>query len=61
MVSAISSGSICRRVQMILGVMSTYASIAQLLRRRLEESRTERVMDLCSGAGGAYTKERFRG
>jgi hypothetical protein len=39
---------------MILEVMSTYAPIADLLRIRLEESRTERVVDLCSGAGGPW-------
>jgi hypothetical protein len=39
-------------LQMILEVMSTYAPIAQLLRRRMEECGTERVVDLCSGAGG---------
>jgi hypothetical protein len=41
-------------LQMILEVMSTYAPIAQLLRKRLEECRTERVVDLCSGAGGPW-------
>jgi hypothetical protein len=41
-------------LQMILEVMNTYAPIAQLLRKRLEESRTERVVDLCSGAGGPW-------
>jgi hypothetical protein len=41
-------------LQMILEVMSTYAPIAELLRIRLEESRTERVVDLCSGAGGPW-------
>jgi hypothetical protein len=41
-------------LQMILEVMSTYAPIAQLLRKRLEDSGTERVLDLCSGAGGPW-------
>jgi hypothetical protein len=41
-------------LQMILEVMSTYAPIAQLLWQRLEDSRTERVVDLCSGAGGPW-------
>ena len=36
-------------LQMILEVTSTYAPIAQLLWKRLEDSRTERVVDLCSG------------
>lgn len=41
-------------LQMILEVTSTYAPIAQLLWKRLEDSRTERVVDLCSGAGGPW-------
>ena len=41
-------------LQMILEVMSTYAPIAQLLWQRLEDSRSERVVDLCSGAGGPW-------
>ena len=41
-------------LQMILEVMSTYAPIAQLLQRSLEECRSERVVDLCSGAGGPW-------
>lgn len=41
-------------LQMILEVMSTYAPIAQLLGKRLEECGTERVVDLCSGAGGPW-------
>jgi hypothetical protein len=32
--------------------MDTYEPIAQLLRGRLQECGTERVLDLCSGAGG---------
>jgi hypothetical protein len=41
-------------LQMILEVMSTYTPIAQLLRKRLEECGSERVLDLCSGAGGPW-------
>ena len=41
-------------LQMILEAMNTYAPIAQLLWKRLEDSRTERVVDLCSGAGGPW-------
>jgi|SRR5579864_1943447 len=41
-------------LQMILEVMDTYEPIAQLLRVRLEECGTERVLDLCSGAGGPW-------
>lgn len=41
-------------LQMILEVMDTYEPIALLLRLRLEECGTERVLDLCSGAGGPW-------
>ncbi len=41
-------------LQMILDVMKTYEPIAQLLRKRLEESGCDRVVDLCSGAGGPW-------
>jgi hypothetical protein len=41
-------------LQMILDVMNTYEPIAQLLRKRLEESGSVRVVDLCSGAGGPW-------
>jgi hypothetical protein len=41
-------------LQMILEVMDTYEPIAQLLRKRLEECGSERVLDLCSGAGGPW-------
>jgi hypothetical protein len=41
-------------LQMILEVMNTYQPIAQLLRKRLEECGSERVVDLCSGAGGPW-------
>jgi hypothetical protein len=41
-------------LQMILEVMNTYQPIAQLLRKRLEECGTQRVVDLCSGAGGPW-------
>jgi hypothetical protein len=41
-------------LQMILEVMGTYAPISQLLQKRLEDSRNERVLDLCSGAGGPW-------
>jgi hypothetical protein len=41
-------------LQMILEVMGTYAPIAQLLRKRLDDSRVDRVVDLCSGAGGPW-------
>ena len=41
-------------LQMILEVMGTYAPIAQLLRNRLDDSRIDRVVDLCSGAGGPW-------
>src|ERR1700723_4162629 len=39
---------------MILEVTNTYQPIAQLLGKRLEECGTERVVDLCSGAGGPW-------
>ena len=41
-------------LQMILEVTNTYEPIAQLLRKRLEECGSERVVDLCSGAGGPW-------
>jgi hypothetical protein len=41
-------------LQMILEVTHTYQPIASLLRKRLEESGSERVVDLCSGAGGPW-------
>lgn len=41
-------------LQMILEVTNTYKPIAQLLQKRLEECGTERVVDLCSGAGGPW-------
>jgi hypothetical protein len=41
-------------LQMILEVMNTYQPIAQLLRMRMEECGSERVVDLCSGAGGPW-------
>jgi hypothetical protein len=41
-------------LQMILEVTNTYQPIAQLLRKRLEECGSERVLDLCSGAGGPW-------
>ncbi len=41
-------------LQMILEVTNTYQPIATLLRSRLEESGSERVVDLCSGAGGPW-------
>ena len=41
-------------LQMILDVTNIYEPIAQLLRKRLEECGSERVLDLCSGAGGPW-------
>jgi hypothetical protein len=41
-------------LQMILEVTKTYQPIAKLLRKRLEECGSERVLDLCSGAGGPW-------
>lgn len=41
-------------LQMVLDVTKTYEPIAHLLRSRLEESGSERVLDLCSGAGGPW-------
>jgi hypothetical protein len=41
-------------LQMNLEVMNTYQPIATLLRSRLEECGSERVVDLCSGAGGPW-------
>jgi hypothetical protein len=41
-------------LQMILDVTDTYEPIAKLLRNRLAESGAERVLDLCSGAGGPW-------
>lgn len=39
---------------MILEVTNTYQPIAHLLRKRLEECGSGRVVDLCSGAGGPW-------
>jgi len=47
-------GQVVDGLQMILDVMGTYEPIAHLLRVRLEECGTERVLDLCSGAGGPW-------
>jgi hypothetical protein len=41
-------------LQMILEVMNTYEPIAHLLRKRLQECGSDRVVDLCSGAGGPW-------
>ena len=41
-------------LQMILEVMNTYEPIAHLLWKRLEECGADRVLDLCSGAGGPW-------
>ena len=41
-------------LQMILEVTDTYQPIASLLRKQLEECRSNRVVDLCSGAGGPW-------
>jgi hypothetical protein len=41
-------------LQMILDASNTYQPIAKLLRKRLEECGAERVLDLCSGAGGPW-------
>lgn len=41
-------------LQMILEVTNTYHPIAQLLRERLEDCGSDRVVDLCSGAGGPW-------
>ncbi len=41
-------------LQMILEATNTYQPIAQLLRKRLEQCGSERVLDLCSGAGGPW-------
>jgi hypothetical protein len=41
-------------LQMILDVTNTYRPIANLLRQRLEQCGAERVLDLCSGAGGPW-------
>jgi len=41
-------------LQMIMEVTNTYEPIAQLLRKRMEECGSERVLDLCSGAGGPW-------
>jgi hypothetical protein len=41
-------------LQMILEVTNTYQPIALLLRKRLQENGSERVVDLCSGAGGPW-------
>ncbi|MFZ0883721.1 MAG: hypothetical protein WAN14_10015 [Candidatus Acidiferrales bacterium] len=41
-------------LQMILEVMNTYQPIAQLLQKCMEECGSERVVDLCSGAGGPW-------
>jgi hypothetical protein len=41
-------------LQMILEVTNTYQPIASLLRKRLQECGSDRVVDLCSGAGGPW-------
>jgi hypothetical protein len=41
-------------LQMILESTNAYQPIAHLLRKRLEECGSERVVDLCSGAGGPW-------
>jgi hypothetical protein len=41
-------------LQMILEVTDTYQPIASLLHSRLEECGSQRVVDLCSGAGGPW-------
>jgi hypothetical protein len=41
-------------LQMILEVMNTYEPIAHILRKRLEDCGSKRVLDLCSGAGGPW-------
>jgi hypothetical protein len=41
-------------LQMLLEVTNTYHPIAQLLRESLDECGTDRVVDLCSGAGGPW-------
>ena len=41
-------------LQMILDVTNTYQPIAKLLRKRLKQCGSERVLDLCSGAGGPW-------
>src|ERR1700747_2377933 len=41
-------------LQMILEVRNTWEPIAHLLRKRLEECGSDRVADLCSGAGGPW-------
>jgi hypothetical protein len=41
-------------LQMILDVSNTYQPIAKLLGKRVKESGAERVLDLCSGAGGPW-------
>ena len=42
------------QLQMILDVTNTYRPIAKLLRKRLQQCGAERVLDLCSGAGGPW-------
>jgi hypothetical protein len=42
------------QLQMILEVTKTYQPIAKLLRKRLQQCGAERVLDLCSGAGGPW-------
>jgi hypothetical protein len=41
-------------LQMLLEVTNTYKPIASLLEKRLAECGSERVVDLCSGAGGPW-------
>ena len=41
-------------LQMILDVTNTYQPIAKLLRSRLQQCGANRVLDLCSGAGGPW-------
>jgi hypothetical protein len=42
------------QLQVILDITNTYQPIAKLLRKRLQECGAERVLDLCSGAGGPW-------
>ena len=41
-------------LQMIQEVTNTYRPIAPLLRKQLDERGSDRVVDLCSGAGGPW-------
>ncbi|HEX2711361.1 MAG TPA: hypothetical protein VHM88_03930, partial [Candidatus Acidoferrales bacterium] len=45
-------------LQLTLNVVNLYKPIVSRLRRALEDARTRRVLDLCSGGGGPWLQLR---